>query len=454
MNGNEFLDKMELVDEKYIEQADKPVKKSSGRILFRLCAMAACCALALTLGIRALLQNDTLPVQPESPAPPASGSAPGSSLPPAPPQPPKELPSYPELLALPAADSPTPAPFEWPELAFGAMGYEGYWLKDISELQTGNPWKPEMNFGTLPVYRNAVLYDREQLAQNVDFDVMEELLLAVASRMGLDAETIEIRDNAATEEQKQEIRAKHKECGLDPPDEASFAPTYVYCEAQGVRIEVRTDHDVRIQFETPRSYPKDVLSAAPGLELLEKKSAYLMAQYADLLCMEQPSPAVHTEDYNSTSDQNYTMNFYDAAGSGLEKILRYNFYPARFCDDDNGELFLIWLDFPDLTNLLGDYPAITPQQAQQELLAGRYVTSVPYDGFTAEEVAAVELVYRAESYDPVYVPYYKFYVDITDQPEHYTADSMKGMREYGAYYVPAIAPEYLACAPLWDGHIN
>lgn len=454
MNGNEFLDKMELVDEKYVDQADEPVKKTSGKLLFRLCAMAACCALALTLGIHAL-QSDSLPIQPDSESlvpPPASGSASEpSSLPT---EVPKELPAYPVHLVLPHADSSDPQPFEWPKLEFGGMGYEGYLLKDISELQTGNPWKPEMNFTALPVYRNAVLYSNEQLAQNADFGAMKELLTAVASRMGLDTETLEILDNAATERDKEEIRAKHKELGLDPPDESIFAPTYVYCESQDIRIEVNINHDVRIEFKTPRPYPKEIISTAPGLELLEKKSNYLKEQYADLLCMEQPASAVHGGDYSITADQHYSMYLYDADGSDLEKILHYNFYSAQFCDNENGELFLIWLDFPDLTNPLGNYPAITPEQAQQELLAGRYVTSVPYDGFTAEDIAAVELVYRTESYDPVYVPYYKFYVDITDAPERYTAEGMEDMKEYGAYYVPAIAAEYLTSLPLWDGHIN
>ncbi len=104
-------------------------------------------------------------------------------------------------------------------------------------------------------------------------------------------------------------------------------------------------------------------------------------------------------------DQLYSMVIYDTAGSDLEKILHYNFYQAEFRDNDDGNLFLIWLRFPDLTNLLGNYPIITPEQAQQELLAGRYVTSVPDDEFTAEQIPHMELVYRTGTYDPIYVPY-------------------------------------------------
>lgn len=441
MNGNEFLDKMELVDDEYITQANEPVK-TSRKIWLRFCAMAACCALVLALGYT-VIQNSDFMVQPESrPLPPASS------------EPPKELPPYPDRLVLPSAELPAPVPFEWPKLEFDGMGYEGYWLNEISELQTGNPWNPEMQLDSLPVYHNALFSSEAQQAGKTDLETMRQLLLAVASRLGMDTETLEIKDNAAGEQERQEIEQKYSEAGMEPPDESTFGPSAVYCEAEGIRIEVHLDQSVRIEFKKPRSYPEPIRSAAPGLELLQKKAAYLMEQYADLLDMEQPAAAIRGGDYLTTMEQIYSLNVYDAAGSDLEKILHYNFYPVQFCDDDNGNLFLIRLEHPNLTQLLGNYPAITKEQAQQELLAGRYVTSVPYDSFTAENIAAVELVYRTESYDKLFVPYYKFYVDVTDAPEHSTAESMKGMREYGVYYVPAIDPEYLTSLPLWDGQIN
>lgn len=453
MNGNEFLDKMELVDEKYIQEANETVKKPSRKILMRFCAMAACCALALALGYSAI-QNSGFLVQPQTEDDPASPQSGSETIETPVPKPPKELLPYPDQLVLPTAELPQPQPFEWPELQFDGMGYEGYWMKEFSEFRTGNPWTPEMHFETLPVYRNAVLYSREQLAQNAEFDVMQDILLAVASRLGLDAETLEFGDNGATEDQKQEIRAKHKECGLPPPDEATFAPTSIYGKAEGISIEVSADLTVSIRFEEPRPYPQEVLSGASGLELEKKKAAWLAEEYDDLLGMEQPAAAILGGDYLLTMEQLYSMHVYDAAGSDLEKILHYNFYQTEFCDNENGNLFLIWLHFPDLTNLLGNYPTITLEQAQQELLAGRYVTSVPYDVFSAEDIVHAELVYRTGTYDPIYVPYYKFYVDVTDDPEHYTAESWKGMRDYGVYYVPAIDPEYLTSLPLWDGHIN
>lgn len=452
MNGNDFLDKMELVDEKFVQQANEPAK--TGRsIPARFCAIAACCALMLAVGYRAL-PGSTIGLQPQtgdSSLSPLPGSEPTESPVP---EPFKQLPAYPKPLVLPSSDLPEPQPFEWPDLQFSAMGYEGYWMKELDEFQTGNPWTPEMDFDTLPVYRNAVLYSKEQMTQSGNFEVMQDILLSVASRLGLDPEVLTMGSNGAAENQKQEIRAKHKECGLEPPDEAFFAPTYIYGEAEGIRIEVHINQDVRILFETPQPYPQELISGAAGFELAQKKASWLTKKYDALLDMEQPAVAIMGGDYSASLEQHYSMYAYDASQSDLEKIIHYNFYQAMFCDDDNGDLFLIWLRYPDLTNLLGDYPAITPEQARQELLDGRYFTSVPYDAFSAEDVAGVELVYHTQSYAPIYVPYYKFYVDISDAPEHFTAESRNGLREYGVYYVPAISSEYLSSLPLWDGHIN
>lgn len=448
MKRDDLIDAIGTIDADMIEAVDAlraaKKKKSAWK---KWGVMAACCTLCLLLGYR-FLQGGNFFTQPGNvPVSPQSGLEP-ADLPEE-----KPMPAYPDLLILPDTESSEPQPFAWPEPAWEAMGYEGYWVKDFSEYRTGNPWTPEMQLDTLPVYRNAVLYNEELLPQ-ADFALMQDILKAVVSRLGLDADSVSFSDNSATEEEKQAIREKYEEVGMPPPDESAFAPTAVYGKADGIRIQVNSSYRVKINFDKPRPYPQELLSGSAGLEQEEKKAAWLAEEYADLLHLQQPASAALGGDYASTLEQFYSIGIYDAAGSDLEKILHYNFYRAEFCDDDDGNLFLIRLSFPDLTDLLGNYPIITPEQAQQELLAGRYVTSVPDDKFTAEQIAHVELVYRASTYDPIYVPYYKFYVDVTDFPEYCTPENLEGMTNYGAYYVPAIDSEYLTDLPLWDGHIN
>ena len=41
-----------------------------------------------------------------------------------------------------------------PALQTGEMGYESLLCYDISEYRDGNPWREDMAFTTLPVYRN------------------------------------------------------------------------------------------------------------------------------------------------------------------------------------------------------------------------------------------------------------------------------------------------------------
>ena len=121
MRGNELLEKMELVDPAYVAAADAPVKKGTPRWL-RWGAMAACLCLVIG-GIWAAGRRSGEP-QPG----PGSGEGPGTV-------------NGLERITVPA-------------LQTGEMGYESLLCYDISEYRDGNPWREDMAFTTLPVYRN------------------------------------------------------------------------------------------------------------------------------------------------------------------------------------------------------------------------------------------------------------------------------------------------------------
>ena len=61
----------------------------------------------------------------------------------------------------------------------------------------------------------------------------------------------------------------------------------------------------------------------------------------------------------------------------------------------------------------------------------------------------VELVYRAPN-EEVYQPYYRFWAEV--EPEGIA--QQEGVVTLGAYYVPAVEPQYLEELPVWDGHFN
>ena len=112
MRGQEFLDKMELIEPAYVEAADiMPKKKKS--IWIKCGAAAACLCLAIA-GLIAIGQQNE--------------------------------PSQTDLSGLP--------PITIPELAVGGMGFEGYFYHDISELKNENPWSESSQITALPVYKN------------------------------------------------------------------------------------------------------------------------------------------------------------------------------------------------------------------------------------------------------------------------------------------------------------
>ena len=135
MRGNEFLDKMGLIDPAYVEAADaKMNKKKSSWIKWG--AVAACFAVMILAGTMLLTQDE---------------SGLNTDLP---------------MLSI-------------SENTSAAMGYEGYMAYDISELVNANPWNEDSEISTLPVYQNSLTYDANFIASGADFDKMQEFILDV-----------------------------------------------------------------------------------------------------------------------------------------------------------------------------------------------------------------------------------------------------------------------------------
>ena len=98
---------------------------------------------------------------------------------------------------------------------------------------------------------------------------------------------------------------------------------------------------------------------------------------------------------------------------------------------------------------------IDAETARCLLLNGDYITTVPSeylrDGtITEPQIAKTELVYRTGNTEELFMPYYRFYVKLTD----YSTDMAEGLICYGAYYVPAVSGEYLSDFPVWGGRFN
>lgn len=403
MRGNELLDKMELIDYSYVEAAD--VKRNRKRIPWIKCGVAvACFALMIFAGTKFLSQE-------------------GAEL-------------NPNLPILSISEDTS------------AMGYEGYMAYDISELVNANPWNEKSDVSILPVYQNSLTYDGNLIASGADFDKMKEFISEIAVRLGLEANSLNITDNAPNEDAKQKIIDKFQGDRDNIPD-AYFEPTKFIIEAAGVKIEVDKNMTASVYFTPAISLPKkynftDYAEYDDMLDVAE----YLKNEYYELIGMGNPQVNIYGGDYNIYNQQSYYIEFFDADDSDVEQIINYNFNKVSFYCDGNGGLFIARIYQPDLSNKLGEYPIISSEQAEELLLNGNYVSSVPYTVSDVEFIKKVELIYRTGEQEVYYMPYYRFYVELPEE------EGENGLKNYGAYYVPAVESSYISNMPTWNGNFN
>lgn len=332
------------------------------------------------------------------------------------------------------------------------MGYEGLMFYDISEMPDANPWSEELQLDTLPVYRNTLRADPAGAYNGSAvsagwFEEMRALLLQTAERLGLDTASLVIGDNEPSEEMKNAYREKYASVGEELP-EGLFDPTELNAEQNGVRIEVDAGLEVTVWFEPALELPLPfAVDFRMSYEQAQEAAEYYKEAYADLIGFEDPQICICGGDYTYYGEHGYGVEFFEGAEDPVRQILNFNFDRVYFTGSEEGGLWIVRLYHTDLSDKVGDYPIIPADEARQLLLQGNYISSVPYEP-QAELTARVELVYRHSRMDEYYMPYYRFYIEL---PEG-ALDN--GLRDFGAFYVPAVKGEYLTNMPVWDGGFN
>lgn len=414
-----ILNALGEVDEKYIAEA-APAGKTGGKITWlKWAAPAACAILLVSAGIR-FLPAVFSGRFPDSSGPHSSGHG--------------------------AENGEAGLPMlTVSENSYESMGYEGYMAYDISDLTNANPWDKTWELSTLPVYRNTLSHDTDFLVSGTDFEAMEAFLLEIAERLHMDTDTLEVKDNAPDDEERAIITEKFE--GKVP--EGYFNPTELVAQENNIKIEVDISMTATITFEPAISLPEDChFSHYSSYEDTLAVAEYLQETYSDLINMEEPLINIHGGDYNIYRQQMYHIAFFNAAESLTERILNYQFCQVAFYCDDEGRLNMARVFRPDLSHKAGDYPIISEEEATELLLKGNYITTVPCEMPGQKYIAKTELVYRSGKYEEYYMPYYRFYVEL---PEMEWED---GLKDYGAYYVPAVRQEYLTNMPVWKGEFN
>lgn len=404
MRGNEFLDKMELIDPSYIEGADVMLSKKKS-VLIRLGVVAACLAFTVFAGAKILSHENNKIINSDMP-----------------------------MLSVSEITS--------------TMGYEGYTAYDISELVNANPWNEDFKLSTLPVYQNTFNYDENNFESGVDLDKIRKFILEIANRAGLDENNLTVTYDTPDEEEKQKIIDKFNSAGVTVP-KGYFTPTKLIINSQGIEIEADSSMTATVHFEPALTVPSEYnfthfSSYNDKCDVAE----YLKTKYKSLIGIENPQADIFGGYYNIYGQQQYSVGFFEDGQDKTEKIINYNFNRVTFANDDDGKLFIVRICQPDLSVKAGDYPVISSNEARQLLIKGNFITTVPYEFSGEEFVEKTELIYRTDKNEKYFMPYYRFYVEL---PELKQED---GLKTYGIYYVPAVESEYISDMPVWDGSFN
>ena len=388
MRGNEFLDKMELIDPSYIEGADVMVSKKKS-VLIRLGVVAACLAFTVFAGAKILSHENKKIINSDMP-----------------------------MLSVSEITS--------------TMGYEGYTAYDISELVNANPWNEDFKLSTLPVYQNTFNYDENNFESGVDLDKIRKFILEIANRAGLDENNLTVTYDTPDEEEKQKIIDKFNSAGVTVP-KGYFTPTKLIINSQGIEIEADSSMTATVHFEPALAVPSEYnfthfSSYNDKCDVAE----YLKTKYKSLIGIENPQADIFGGDYNIYGQQQYSVGFFEDGQDKTEKIINYNFNRVTFANDDDGKLFIVRICQPDLSVKAGDYPVISSNEARQLLIKGNFITTVPYEFSGEEFIEKTELIYRTDKNEKYFMPYYRFYVELPELKQE------NGLKTYGIYYVPAV----------------
>lgn len=310
-----------------------------------------------------------------------------------------------------------------------SMGFEGLLAYDIEELENGNPWSEDLEITTLPVYENLSYYSA---AGTPMYNGDEEDLLELAEQT---ANELDMHINNVVYKR----------------DVSESGKIYmVEVETNLGRISLEGNGCISIFYNEALTLPKDykLNNSFTNRKDAEKTLNYLLQQYSDLTSFEQPKCAIFA-DYSFDGNRNTSYYAYDEKGTIEDKILNYNFNKVEFCSNEEGNLYIVRMN-NGLSNVkkLGDYPIITKDQATELLLNHNYITSVSEEMPGKEYIKKVELVYRTNNLNEMFIPYYRFYVELPSE------EAENGLKTFGAYYVPAVEQDYIKNMPVWDGSFN
>lgn len=284
------------------------------------------------------------------------------------------------------------------QMGVDGMGYAGILLFSPDELMSANPWKPDWNLNTLPVFKHP--FEGEGLMEGFYSDAQRrERALEIAERLGITL------------------------------TEGEFPGMFIGEEGQTIHVNEDLSVSVQITQSELRIDAADPLVRGEQLMVVYEK-------YEALFDIDEPVMEIRW-DYSFDGDKIFQDWIFSGAGDTSEQLLNYSLGRIRVAVWE--ELALFHLPAPLPVERIEDYPLISWKTAQRMLLDGEAITSVPYEEpIEAGDIVHMGLVYYRNPYGGAEVqPIYEFYVELANDRQE------NGLVMYGLYYVPAVHRDYV-----------
>ena len=323
---------------------------------------------------------------------------------------------------------------EYIENGINGYGFEGYLAYDISELENGNPWNEKMVFEALPVFRNNSFNEIGIAYPGIGEEAMLKKLNSITGGKHGEIEYSRVGDFSS---------------GSGIPDdfvdriEADFGNNTIEIQSNG---SVVVTYNGFAGEELPEDISFTYTETSEGDAY--RAISYICQNYCDFLDKGNTT-FVTSGDYTFNGEFSRNYRIYDFSGDEINDMLNFSFNEVQLAPNDEGKLMLIRInDKLSCAEKIGDYPIISTEEAKDMLLDGGYITTVPYEMPGKKYIAKAELIYRSGIGENIWMPYYRFLVELPDMAQE------NGLKNFGAYYVPAVKAEFITGLPLWNGSFN
>ncbi len=311
------------------------------------------------------------------------------------------------------------------------MGFEGSFLKNPEDFESGNPWVYSLFTSRLPVYESNS-HDNKGTPCGLSEKQLNEAVDKAVS-------ALETKTNNVTKAYANDLYGEY---------ENDFVYS-VTAETDTASITANAAGGVGIYFISSVAYPDKF--NVENAEDAEKVAKHYSDKYSDLISsfisFKKPEIGISTE-YNAYGEIHRSYKVYDASGNKKEDVVNYNLNYAELHIENDGTLTSIYIyNASNVTNEIANYPIITEAEAEKKLISGEYISSVPYSFPGKEYIAKTDLIYKSRKGETV-APYYRFTVELPEAPDEI------GIKNYGIYYVPAVKDKYVSKIILIDNEFQ